>query len=69
MVVEELRPCGGEHEQRTRHALEQVLDELEQRLLGPVEVFDQDCRRSLRRELRQQLGPRILEAVARDERV
>src|SRR5439155_9260695 len=48
---------------------EQMLEELEQRLLGPVQVLEeQDCR-PVADELVEERNPRVLEAVARDERM
>ena len=69
MGVEELGAGGRQNEQRATHLFEHMLQQSKQRLLGPVQVLDQNHRRPLRRQLGEQLDPRVLEPVARQEGV
>ncbi len=46
-----------------------MLQHLEQRLLGPVQVLDEECDGTFGGELLEQRRPRVLKAIPRDERV
>jgi hypothetical protein len=51
------------------HVAEEPLEQVEQRLVGPVEVFEQDDRRALARQLAEEVHPCLVQAVARRERM
>ena len=56
--VEQLRPGERDHEQRRlAHPRHQVLDQLEQRLLGPVDVLEDEHERLLQREPLRPFAP------------
>ena len=65
----ELGPGGGDDQERARVA-DRPLEQLEQRRLGPVDVFhEQDERQARAAVLVQELDPGIPETVARRQRV
>src|ERR671936_77575 len=68
-ALEKLRPRGREQEQRSSHSAEHVLEQIEQLSLGPVNVLHEDDRRPLGYDVRHELGPGVLKAVAGCERV
>lgn len=63
----QLRPGGRYQEQRPLDSLEQPFEEVEQGLLGPVQIFDEHDCRLIGRELGQELGPGVLEAITGDK--
>jgi hypothetical protein len=59
LALEQLGPSGAEEEERNRRApVEQVLEELEERVVGPVQVLDDEHARSPGRELLEEPAPR-----------
>ncbi len=55
---EQLRAGGAEHEQRNAaRPLDEVVDEVEQRLVGPVQVLEDEDERTLFRERFQEPAP------------
>ena len=69
MTLEEIGPGGRDKQQRASHTLEDLLKQIEQRLLAPVQVLDHDHHRSLGRRLGHQLDPRILESIPHPQRM
>ncbi len=65
----ELGPGGGDDQQRAAHVADRPLEQLEQRRLGPVDVFHEQDDRASRAGLVQELDPGIPETVARRQRV
>ena len=51
------------------NAHEKMLQQIEERILGPVEILHQDGRRTSRRQLFEQRDPGVLEAIAGSKRV
>ena len=68
-AVEQLGTSRPEHEQRPAHVVHDPLEQVEQRILGPVQVLDEDDRRRLGRQLAQQVDPGFLEELADGQRV
>src|SRR5207247_9937137 len=64
-MLEQFRPRRHDHEQRPARVVDESFQEVEQLLLGPVDVLDQHDRGPLRDDFLEELGPRILEAIAR----
>ena len=59
MTLVELRPCGDqEHEWHAGRPVHEVIEELDQRVVRPVEVLDHEHHRTLR-------GNRLEEALPR----
>ena len=63
----QLRPGGRDHEQRSFDPLDQPFEQLEHRLLGPVQVLDEQRDRPVSSECGQELDPGVLEAVTGDQ--
>ena len=63
-AVEQLGTRGPDHEQRAANLAANPLEQVEQRVLSPVQVLDEQNRRRFRRQLAEELDPRLLEAVA-----
>ena len=51
------------------HVAREALDEVEQRLLGPVKVLDDEDRGTFRDEPLEQIDPRLVQLLACDERM
>ena len=68
-AVEQLRAPGSENEERPPHVADEAVDQVEQRLLGPVQILDEDDRRPVGDELAEKLDPRLVQAVPHGERV
>ena len=68
-AVEELRPRRCQHKQGARRLAQEMLQEIEQRLLGPVEILDHDDRGPSRCDLVEELDPGTVEPLSGDERV
>ena len=51
------------------HVADAPLQQLEERLLGPVQVLDHDDRRPLGGELLEERDPRLVQTLARCERM
>ena len=65
--LEHLRPRGREKEQRPFNLNGEGVEKVEQIVFCPVDVFNQHDRRALPRELLQELGPGVVQALARGE--
>ena len=68
-AVEQLGTRGADHEQRAANLAADPLEQVEQRILGPVQVLDEQDRRRFRRQLAEELDPGLLEAVAHGKRM
>ena len=68
-AVEQLGTRGTDHEQRAANLAANPLQQVEQRILGPVQVLDEQDRRRFRGELAEELDPRLLETVADGKRM
>ena len=67
--LQELGSRRREQEQRAVDMAHDRGEEVEEVLLGPVHVFDQEDRRSLTDELVEELEPRVVQALAHDQRM
>ena len=67
--MNELRPCGSEQQHRTADVVQRIFEELEEYVLGPVQILDQQDGRLLGRELVEERDPRQAQPLARVERV
>ena len=65
----ELGPGRGDDQERAAHIADRPLEQLEERRLGPVDVFHEQDERTSRADLVQELDPGIPETVARRQRV
>ena len=70
------RPCfeqvgagRRDHEQRLRHLVHDALDQIEQRLVRPVQVFEEEDDGAVGGHPREQLDPGGVQVLARRERV
>jgi hypothetical protein len=62
--LEELGPRRNDQEQRPPSVTNDSFEKVEQLLLGPVDVLDEDDRRALTDDLLEELDPRVLKAIA-----
>src|ERR1700756_1768000 len=69
MTLEEIGPGRRDPQQRAARPLENLLEQIEQGLLAPVQVLDNNHHRSLGRCLSHQLDPRILESIPHPQRM
>ncbi len=67
--LEHLRPRRYEHEQGTAHLLDERVEQVEELVVGPVDVLDQHHRRPVRDELPEEVGPGIVKPLPRRERM
>ena len=67
-AIDQLRPAVPTTATAPRLARRRF-DQLEQGRLSPVQVLDQHDRRPLRGESGQELDPRVLKAIPRDQRM
>src|SRR2546427_6928371 len=68
-AIQQLGPRRHQHEQWAVNTLKQVLQQIEERILGPVEILDEDGGGTGRCELLEQRDPGVLEAIAGSKRV
>ena len=68
-AVEQLRPGRRYEQQRAAHLSSQSIEQIQQRLLRPVQVLHEDDGRTLRDELLQEFDPGAVQALASGERV
>ena len=68
-AFEKLGPRRHDHKQRPFSPAEHVLEQVQKLALRPMNVLDQQNRRSLRDEIGQEVGPGILEKIASGKRV
>ena len=68
-TVEQLRPCGREQQQRPVDLADEGFEQVAEIVLRPVHVLDQHDGRPLGDEPVEEVDPRVVEALARDERV
>ena len=61
--------AGRDEEDRRVHLAQHALQQLDERLLGPVDILDEQDERLLGRELGDEVEPRVVQAVARLDRV
>ena len=66
---EQLGTRGRDHEERLRDLFDQALDEIEQRLVRPVEVLQEEDDGALGRHLRQECDPGGVQVLPSRERV
>ena len=64
LAIGELRPCRADEEERPADTLGNLLEEREQRRIGPVDVVDDRDERPLVGERREQRPPRTVELDA-----
>jgi hypothetical protein len=68
-TVEQLGPCGREQEQWPVDLAHERLEQVAKIVLGPVHVLDQHHRRPLGHESVEEGDPRVVEALAGNERM
>ena len=68
-AVEQFRTGGADHKQWAAHLMADPVEQVEQRILRPVQVLHEQDGRRCRRQLAQELDPGLLEAVAHCKRV
>ena len=67
--MNELRSRGSQEKQRTANITQPGLEEVEERLLGPVQVFDQYDSGLPGHEFLEEVDPRPAQPLARSKRV
>ena len=68
-AFQQLGPRSRDQEQRSARVGDNRLEQVEQLVVGPVHVFDEHDRGTVRGDFGQELGPGVLETVASRERV
>ena len=69
MLLEQLRPRRADEQQRPRDLVQRPFEQVEQRLLRPVEVLDEHDRRLVGHELGQERDAALVQRFPRGERV
>src|SRR5262249_61546063 len=68
-AIQQLGPRRHQREEWAVNTLKQVLQQIEEGILGPVEILDQNGGRTGPCELLEQRDPGVLEAIAGSKRV